>query len=88
LLDQLKSSIEKKANNRKIPCSIRPNLLLALDAIRLPAHSFEDVVQEYIKRHGSWTSSLGFQSVWLVGPVLPLTWRLDKEKQKGSSCDV
>ena len=80
LLDQLKSSIEKKANNQKIPYSIRPNLLLALDATRLPVLSFEDVVQEYIDRHGSWTYSLGFQSVWLVGPVLSLTWRLDGEK--------
>jgi hypothetical protein len=88
LLDQLKSSVEKKADNRKIPASIRPNLLLALDATRLPVLCFEDVIQEYEVRHGSWTRSQGFQSVWLVGPIPSLTWRLDSEGQKGSDCNV
>lgn len=88
LIAQLKSSIEKKADIRKIPVSIRPKLLLALDATRLPALGFEDVIQEYMERHGSWTRYQGFQSVWLVGPIPSLTWRLDSEGQKGSDCNV
>jgi len=88
LLAQIKSSIEKKADNRKIPAFNRSNLLLALDATRLPALGFEDVIQEYMERHGSWTRSQGFQSVWLVGPIPSLTWRLDSEGQKSSDCNV
>jgi hypothetical protein len=83
LLIQLKSSIEKKADDRKIPASNRSNLLLALDATRLPVLGFEDVIQEYIKQHGSWTCSQGFQSVWLVGPLPSLTWRIDSHRNKG-----
>ncbi len=79
LLAQLKLSVEKKADNRKIPASIRINLLLALDATRLPALSFEDVIEEYVERYGFWTRSVGFESVWLIGPIPSLTWRLDSE---------
>jgi DNA-directed RNA polymerase subunit RPC12/RpoP len=78
LLAQLKSSIERKSDDRKIPASIRSNLLLALDATRLPVLSFEGVIEEYVARFGSWTRSLGFQGVWLVGPISSLTWRLDR----------
>ena len=80
LLAQLKSSVEKKADNRKIPASIRITLLLALDATRLPVLCFEDVIQKYVERHGSWTRSQGFQSIWLVGPIPSLTWRLDSQR--------
>ena len=55
----------------------RSNLMLALDATRLPVLGFEDVVEEFQARFGTWIKSLGFEAVWLVGPQDSLTWRLD-----------
>lgn len=74
LLAILKLSIEKKI---KIPPPQRPHLVLALDATKLPVFIFDGVLKEYILRYGSWTHSLGFQSVWLVGPLSTNTKRLD-----------
>lgn len=74
LLTALKLSLEKKS---KIPPSRRPDLVLALDATQLPVFIFDAVLKEYILRYGSWTHSLGFQSVWLVGPLPSNTKRLD-----------
>lgn len=79
LLRQLKQSIEKKANITKIPPAIRASLILALDATLLPALSFDDVIEEFKFQFGVWASSLGFQSIWLVGPMPALTWRLDSQ---------
>ncbi|KAF0146152.1 MAG: hypothetical protein FD156_179 [Nitrospirae bacterium] len=74
LLTDLKLSIEKKS---EIPPPQRQHLVLALDATKLPVFIFDDVLKEYILRYGAWTHSLGFQSVWLVGPLSTNTKRLD-----------
>jgi|GEM_PF-1777763 len=79
LVYQIKSTIEKKANDRAIPRTIRPSLTLALDATRLPVLGFEDVVEEFRSQFGNWAKSLGFKAIWLVGPQDKLTWRLDLE---------
>ena len=75
LLTALKLSIEKK--EFKILPPRRPHLVLALDATKLPVFIFDAVLKEYVLRYGSWTHSLGFQSVWLVGPLPSNTKRLD-----------
>jgi hypothetical protein len=36
-----------------------------------------DVVPSFRRRNGAWTSGLGFQSVWLVGPTAAYVFRLD-----------
>ena len=77
LVAQLKRAIEFKADERRIPKMSRLNLMLALDANRLPAHAFDDVVEEFRLQWGSWAKTLGFDSIWLVGPTVSLTWRLD-----------
>lgn len=77
LVAQLKGAIEFKADERRIPKMNRPNLTLALDATRLPAHAFDDVVEGFRLQWGSWAKTLGFGSVWLVGPSVSLTWQLD-----------
>ena len=71
-------AIETKANDRRIPQSSRCGLLLALDATRLPALGFDAVVEAFRNDWGLWTKSLGFDSVWLIGPSESMTWRLDK----------
>jgi len=77
LVAQLKGAIEFKADERRIPKMNRPSLMLAVDATRLPAHAFDDVVEGFHSKWGSWAKTLGFGSVWLVGPSVSLTWRLD-----------
>jgi hypothetical protein len=75
LIAQIKSAIEKK--DRAIAPADHPSLTLALDATRLPVLGFEDVIEEFHSQFGSWTRSLGFEAIWLVGPQSSLTWRLD-----------
>jgi hypothetical protein len=78
---EIKQAIEKKANERVIPSSVRPGLTLALDATRLPAFAFHDVVEVFHREYSVWTKSLGFQAVWLVGPVPELVCRLDESEK-------
>ena len=77
LLELIKDSINKKA--RMIPCTIRRSIVLALDATRLPALTLDSVVSQCRDVLGPWIVSLGFQSVWLVGPTPDLTWQLDTQ---------
>lgn len=74
LTKKLKLAIEKKFY---IPDSRRPSLVLALDATLLPVFIIDDVLRAYVSQYGSWTRSLGFQSVWIVGPKSVYTKRID-----------
>jgi len=73
---QLKEAVEHK--NADLPESSRPRVTLALDATRLAALAFDEVVLEFKKQFGSWAASLGYDSIWLVGPLPALTHRLDQ----------
>lgn len=73
----LKEAIAKKANDRKVPRSIRKSLVLALDANRLPIMGFTGVVEKYHNLYEEWTKKKGFKEVWLVGPNDSLVKRLD-----------
>ena len=79
LADQIKSAIDAKANDRKVPKVSRRGLVLALDATRLPALGFDAVVEDFRSRWGLWANKLGFDSVWLVGPSEDLTWQLNTQ---------
>ena len=72
---QLRQAIEKKES---IPPRHRGQLVLALDANRLPAHSFNTVVAEFKKANLQWAQQLGFREIWIVGPVTDLVRRLDR----------
>lgn len=74
----LRDAISKKADASRIPDALRQELHLALDATRLPGLAFDDVVAEFRNRYQAWTRSQGFAAVWLVGPNMDLTWRLDQ----------
>ena len=74
---EIRTAIEAKAHNRRIPKSIRPQLVLALDATRLPGLAFDGIVRQFRLTHMAWTASHGFAAVWLVGPTSRLVWRLD-----------
>jgi len=76
----LKKAIAKKANDHKIPTSIRRSLVLALDANRLPILSFTGVIEKYHDLYEEWTKKQGFREVWVVGPNDSLVKRLDTSK--------
>lgn len=76
-VDEVRAAIKKKANDRRIPGNVRSQLVLALDATRLPGLAFDAIMREFRTKNMAWTASLGFAAVWLVGSELRLVWRLD-----------
>lgn len=76
-VSEIGKSIALKANEAKVPRRSRAELVLALDATRLPGLGFDTVVREFRLARGAWTASLGFKAIWLVGPIPRLCWRLD-----------
>lgn len=76
LVAALRAAIEHKEQN--LPRSVREDLVLALDANRLPGYAFNAVVREFHWTHLAWAAGLGFNAIWLVGPEPSLTWRLDR----------
>lgn len=76
LVAQIKAAIAHKANEQHIPESRRGDLVLALDANRLPAHAMEPTVGAFKNEHEAWARSLGFREIWIVGPSDSLTSKL------------
>jgi hypothetical protein len=74
---EIRKAIETKARDAKIPRQLRLELVLALDATRLPGLAFDETVHQFRSTHLDWVRSCGFASVWLVGPLPSLVWRLD-----------
>lgn len=52
-------------------------IVLALDATDSPRYALGAVVNAFRVRHGAWAKSVGYQEIWLVGPVVELVHRLD-----------
>jgi len=70
----LKGAIELKTT---IPPAQRGRLVLALDAHRLPALALGAVTQAFIEAQDKWARSLGFHSIYVVGPNPGFVTRLD-----------
>jgi hypothetical protein len=75
--DDLICRVQMKA--KIVPPVRRSNLLLALDAMDTSGHSLGVVINDFQKRHGAVARALGFQAIWIVGPLAELTSRLDIE---------
>jgi hypothetical protein len=71
----LRASIEHKS---QIPPGHRPKMILALDAFRIPAFALGKVIDHFRRAEGSWTATLGFYSVYIVGPAEIFVHRLDE----------
>lgn len=63
--DRLRDSIQMKASD----IQDRSRITLALNALDTPIASMDDVVKDFLDRHRAWAESLGFHSIWLVGPM-------------------
>ncbi len=77
IVSEIKKSIETKSNERTIPSNIRQSITLALDANRLSAYTLDKVVKKFHEKYAKEVISLGFKSIWIVGPREELTHRLD-----------
>ena len=74
--DSLYAAIQKKA--QKIPPRQRPHITLALDATETASHTFGPVLEAFALNHLEWARELKFNGIWLVGPTISLTSRLDE----------
>jgi hypothetical protein len=74
LADDIRVAIEDKS--RKHNDAQRADLLLALDALRSPAHTHQKVVDYFIANHRVWAASLRYREIWLVGPTDALSYPL------------
>jgi hypothetical protein len=75
----LKLAIEHKTS---IPAAQRSQLILVLDAYRLPALAIGPVASQFQKAYGAWAQSLGFRAVYVAGPIEIVVSRLDKANKE------
>jgi len=54
-----------------------PDIVLAINARDTPRHSFRPVVDSFREQHAGWAAEIGFQEIWVVGPIPDMTERLD-----------
>ena len=80
-VDQLWEAIQAKAND--IAMSARPSLVLGLDTSFPAVFAPVGLMIAFKKRHAAHVQSLGFKSVWLIGPTAALTWRIDEPFPEG-----
>jgi hypothetical protein len=74
LVEAIWASVQRKRH-----VSGRSKIVLALDATDSPAFAFRTVVAEFRASFGGAAAAIGYQSIWLVGPVADLVQRLDVE---------
>jgi hypothetical protein len=72
--NSLMSAIVGKA--AKTPPKDRGSITLALDVSDTPYFATDGVVADCCQRHGSTIRQLGFSSVWLVGEISSLMYRV------------
>jgi hypothetical protein len=56
-----------------------PEIMLALDATDSPRAAVRPVVNAFRTQYGAWAAGVGFQEIWVVGPVIALVTRLDRQ---------
>ncbi len=71
IADSLRAAIEHKRTRAF------GDIVLALDATETPRFTFAPVTTSFRKRHGVWATQIGFNQIWVVGPIPDLVERLD-----------
>lgn len=74
--DSLFAAIEKKA--LRTPKHQRSQITLALDATETVGHTFGPVLKSFASRYRIRAKEFKFNEIWLVGPNVSLTSRLDE----------
>lgn len=75
IVEAIRAAIQDKATRAD------RRITLALDATDSPRAAFRSVVDAFRTKYGMWAAGVGFQEIWLVGPVAALVNRLDTEGQ-------
>jgi hypothetical protein len=73
----LRTAIDHKA--KRTARAQRETLTLVLDATLIASHAMQPGVENFRRLSHEWAAGLGFSSIWIVGPVAQLVWRLDKD---------
>jgi hypothetical protein len=76
LADDLRQAVEHK-NKKHFPRG-RQDTILAIDLRDFAAHALREVVENFRHRYGTEVASLGFMSIWAVGPLEQYVFRLDE----------
>lgn len=72
-----------KAKRDVCPPNDRPGVVLLIDAIRSPGHTFPAVIDSLrASPRVDILQTTGYRAVWLAGPTTSLTQRLDAEPQE------
>lgn len=72
--DDLREAIRHKES---IPARQRSTLTVAIDAMDTSGHAVPAVATVFRQRYGAEVQRLGFQSIWVVGPIVDLVEQLD-----------
>ena len=75
LADAILEAVNKKFN--RTGQDHRLKLIVAVDANRLPGLTLDSVVKRTREQHRKTLTLMGFRGVWLVGPSISRTFRLD-----------
>jgi hypothetical protein len=71
-VDAIKAVIEDKTRFSELD-----EIVLALDATDSPRYALRAVADAFQAQHVAWAAGVGYQAIWLVGPVADLVHRLD-----------
>jgi hypothetical protein len=71
-VDAIKAAIEGKTQFSELG-----EIVLALDATDSPRYALGAVADAFLALHATWAAGVGYQAIWLVGPVADLVHRLD-----------
>jgi hypothetical protein len=78
LAQRLRKAIASKSNDTRLAPDVRKNLVLVIDATRISALALPRVAMAFKASYREWVVQQGFKEVWLVGPTIRMTSRLDK----------
>lgn len=73
--EELFEAIERKHTH--YDRDVKRNMTLAIDTMRLPSHTFSQVMDSLRRRHGEACRALGFRAIWVVGHRDDLVFRVD-----------
>lgn len=74
LVDMLRAAVAKKSPGSS---ASRARVVLALEATEVLVSLSDAAVTQFMTEHRQWIRTLGWHSVWLVGPSVNFTRRLD-----------
>ena len=76
LVSDLREAVRKKET---LAIEQRKKITLVLDAVDHPSYTYSTIVENFKKKYRIEIRKLGFEAIWLIGPTIEMTARLDIE---------